>query len=315
MSARNITELYPELLALLLFKGRRINSRGMDVLEITNFTFTLQDVARPLVLQEKRKLNYAYAVLEPFLLTMPQTYATVEACKFYAGKFLGENVIDPRTEKMHGFYGDRINWNGRNQLLEIFEILKEDPGSRRAVMTIHDSKQELFSDYESLDTPCTLELQFMIRRGQLDCFVNMRGNDAMLGTPQNVPMWTFFQRMLAYWLQVPTGQYIHHVNSMHLYKRDVEKAEDIVRYSGNLAEEYQIPLTWEISNPLTSLKMCEKFVENERSYRETGKTKHEMPSFLGILFGTFIKPKIYSKKQQAMKRMGNPYASLRRNDS
>lgn len=305
-----ISDIYPDLLSAVLHEGVEVESRGMKVREITNFTFTLEDVNYPLVLQAERKLNYAYAVLEPFLLTMPQTFAVVEACEFYVGKFLKKNVIDPKTGKMQGFYGDKINWNGRNQLLEVYEILKKDPGSRRAVVTIHDSKQELFSNTGSIDVPCTLELQFMIRDGALDCYVNMRGNDVMLGTPQNVAMWTFFQRMLAKWLDVATGKYVHHVNSLHLYERDVEKAIRIVNNQTELMEEYNFSFDWEISDPLTSLKMCEKFVENEKTYRASGKTEHVTHSLLGRLAKAIIFPHIDKKRQAAIKRTGNPYANL-----
>jgi thymidylate synthase len=281
----------------------------MAVREIRNVTLVLENSYHSLVLQKERKLNYAYCILEPILLTRPQNYNTVEACCFYVGKFLKEHVVNKATGLMQGWYGDRINDNGDCQLYEVYKILRDDPGSRRAVITIHNSWNELRRPF-SLDIPCTLEIQFMIRNNELQCFVNMRGNDAMLGTPQNVAMWTFFQRMLASWLGIKSGVYVHHVNSMHLYERDAEKAKKIIE--NPRLEDIEIDLSWPIEDPIESIKQCEIFAEYEKLYRNNNQipfmeTNKLHPKLKGW-FEKIIAPKIDKKKQAAIKKMCNPYA-------
>lgn len=303
MIFRNITEAYPAIISDIINNGQKVNSRGMDCIEKTNYSFVITDVSQPLAAQKKRRLNVAYAVLEPFLLTMPQTYSVVDACNFYVGKFLRANVVDPKTEKMFGWYGDRLNHNGRNQLLDAFEVLKTDPGSRRAVITIHNSQDELFRS-ASKDTPCTLEIQFLVRGDRLDCYVNMRGNDVMLGTPQNVAMWTFFQRMMAKWLGIQAGVYYHRVNSMHLYVRDIAKAKEVIQSAKELREDVLgLKHEWEMPDPVESLRMCELFAKEEMIYREMGVRTKNLTGGLEELFTGVIAPAIDSKKHQ------NPYAN------
>lgn len=308
-----ITDVYPKILNEVLGYGVPIESRGIPVLEIQDVNITVQDVYEPFVQQAARKLNYAYCVLEPILLTMPQTPLTVEACCFYVGKFLRKNVVNKETGLMDGWYGDRLNYLGKNQLLQIYELLKDDPDTRRAVMTIHNSREELMRN-DSLDKPCTLEVQFLMRSGHLDCIVNMRANDAMLGTPQNFVMWTFMQRMLARWLGVKAGRYCQRIASLHLYNRNLEKAGEIVKTAdkhGVPVEVVRVNWEWPIEDPVESLRQCALFAEMESSYRHGNKIgESELNGKLKSIFVNILKPYIDSKKSAAAERLGNPYGNV-----
>jgi len=296
-----MSELYIRILEMVLWNGKRVQTRGMDVIEIEDFSFVLEDPLSPFVLQKARGLNLPYAVLEPFLLARPQTYATKEACCFYVGKFLNEFVVNPETKLMDGFYGDRINRLGKNQLLDIYNLLKKDPNTRRAILTIHSSAEELQRP-TSNDIPCTLDLQFIVRDRKLDLIVNMRGNDAMLGTPQNVPMWTFFQRMMAKWLELGIGRYHHRVGSMHIYHRDMQKTEQIIA-TRNVMGKYEnfnekSLYEWAIGDPVASLIECEKFALVEMIYRnyEMDMSK-ELSTVNQILMQNLMFPYIRTKKE------------------
>ena len=201
---------------------------------------------------------------------------------------------------MDGWYGDRINRNGMSQLLQIYSLLVQDPDSRRAILTIHSSHEEL-GRASTLDTPCTLTIQFLIRDKKLDMVVNMRSNDVMLGTPQNFAMWTFFQRMLAAWLLVEPGKYYHNVGSFHLYERDLEKAELIIRTYGELTNA--IPdkeWHWPITDPRESLRQCELFAHAERMFREqrimaTEKLENNLKNVLASHIVPYVNKKIHSR--------------------
>lgn len=271
IKANTITEAYYGLLVACSKFGRPVESRGMPVIEVPDVELRIKDVSQPFVLQKARKLNYPYCILEPIMLTRPQTLATVDACCFYVGKFLRKHVVNPETQVMDGWYGDRLNYIGENQLLNVYRLLKEDPGTRRAIITIHNSKEEQLRP-NSLDIPCTLDIQFLIREGHLHCYVNMRGNDAMLGTPQNFAMWSFMQRMLAAWLEIPAGEYFHRVAAMHVYERDIEKAKKIIETGEELIDKPEITerdWSWPISDPIESLRQCELFALGEQLYRTT----------------------------------------------
>ena len=318
IEAKTITEAYPEILELVMLEGKVSSPRGMKTYEVEDVTIKIEDVTQPFVLQKERKLNYPYCILEPILLTRPQTFAAKEAACFYVGKFLNSNVVNPTTGLMDGWYGDRINQRGINQLLKVYTVLLSDPDSRRAILTIHNSNDEL-QRMNSLDIPCTLDLQFLIRDNKLDCIVNMRGNDALLGTPQNFAMWTFMQRLLAAWLCIPPGNYYHRVGVLHLYDRDMKRAVNIRNDSRNYITNKAIvnqDWTWKISSPISSLQQCEKFAEAEKFYRDFGDinllNQYMMkinlhPSLQPIIKDIFVP---YIDKKNAKKKSGNPYALI-----
>lgn len=73
------------------------------------------------------------------------------------------------------------------------------------------------------DVPCTLSLQFLIRKGHLSLIANMRSNDAWRGLPYDVWCFTRIQTIIAAMLGVPVGLYVHQAGSMHIYENDYNK--------------------------------------------------------------------------------------------
>jgi hypothetical protein len=71
-----------------------------------------------------------------------------------------------------GAYGPRVV----DQLRYVVDCLWKDPMSRQAVMEVWRPNPR-----ESLDIPCTLTLQWLIRDGKLHCIDSMRSSDAWLG--------------------------------------------------------------------------------------------------------------------------------------
>lgn len=68
----------------------------------------------------------------------------------------------------------------------------------------------------------------MLRDGRLDAICTMRSNDAMLGMPYDVFLFTMIQEMAATTLGCKLGRYYHQVASLHLYESQVALAERIV---------------------------------------------------------------------------------------
>lgn len=105
------------------------------------------------------------------------------------------------------------------------EELERDPDSRRAyvhIRTAHDSFNA------KLDVPCTIGMQFMVRGGRLHMWTAMRSQDMILGLGNDIPAFTMFHELMALQLSVQPGVYHHTVGSMHIYERDVGRAEAIV---------------------------------------------------------------------------------------
>src|SRR5690606_11831823 len=83
-----------------------------------------------------------------------------------------------------GQYSTEIK-SGTDQFKFVIDLLKKDPTSRQAIITIGDPEKDCFgfAGYikETLDRPCTRNIQFIINEGKLDMCVHMRSNDFMWG--------------------------------------------------------------------------------------------------------------------------------------
>ena len=113
-----------------------------------------------------------------------------------------------------GAYGPRmLAKNGSiNQIENVTSLLRERPGSRRAVIQLFDAEDIAVHKSE---IPCTTTIQFHLRGAVLHMSVTMRSNDAYLGLPHDVFCFTMIQEMMARRLNAELGTYIHHAGLSH----------------------------------------------------------------------------------------------------
>lgn len=255
-------QAYPSIMQEVIERGKKVTPRAGssigETLEITPYEFAIP-ADRPVCRLRARKMSPLFLMIEPFYLFTTQDETQIaEALMSYAPN-LKKLALNEETGRFDGNYGDRIHLSGiskdlrsdeplGDQMLRVYRLLAKDPSSRRAVVTVHNPVWD-HVDGDSKDIPCTLSLQFMIRNGCLTCFCTMRSNDVWYGTPHNVMMFTFLQRALASWLDVPAGLYFHRANSFHLYTAMLEKAAEFIAQdkkwtAGELSREealYDIP--------------------------------------------------------------------------
>lgn len=217
LKGRSISELYPAVLSRALTGGEEVAPRGMPTLEVSPIGFELTDPRQCVVLQKARRLNYAYAVAERLCLIGGE--AEPEMLCFYVSKL--RDYVNPETECFDGAYGPRV----RRQLGYVYEELRREPASRRALVTIYSERDQQDA---SLDVPCTLALHFLIRHGKLDLIVHMRSSDLFLGLPYDVNQFGFLQQVVAGWLDVEPGKYIHWADSAHIYLEHIDRVEQIL---------------------------------------------------------------------------------------
>jgi thymidylate synthase len=56
----------------------------------------------------------------------------------------------------------------------------------------------------------------------------MRSQDAWIGLPYDVFAATVLHELIAGWLEVKAGDYHHHVDSLHVYQRDMQQADMVL---------------------------------------------------------------------------------------
>jgi len=121
-----------------------------------------------------------------------------------------------------GAYGPRV----AGGLSRVVDALRDDPGSRQAVLSIYDSGRDLGRPGVR-DVPCTIALQYRVRGMELDAWTVMRSNDAWLGLPYDLGQFSLLQLAIACALELDVGRYYHTVGSMHLYETDVPRVDEL----------------------------------------------------------------------------------------
>ena len=109
-------------------------------------------------------------------------------------------------------------WERNAQLDMVVEMLKHNPDTRQACISIYDGKE--ISSY-AFDTPCTYAIQFTIVNNRLDMCVTMRSNDLWYGFCNDQYQFSKLQELMAYRLDIETGTYYHFAHNMHLYNNKI----------------------------------------------------------------------------------------------
>ena len=140
---------------------------------------------------------------------------------------------DPSVEKLGEIYGkvpaiwkrmaDKFGyvnsnyghqWKRNDQLDLVISMLKANPETRQAAISIYDGKE--ITNYSN-DTPCTYAVQFTILNGKLNMSVVMRSNDLWYGFCNDQYQFSNLQMYVAYQLNLPVGTYYHFAHNLHLY--------------------------------------------------------------------------------------------------
>jgi len=105
-------------------------------------------------------------------------------------------------------------WDREDQLSNVISMLRQNPETRQAAISIYDGKE--ISKYKH-DTPCTYAVQFTILHGKLDMSVLMRSNDLWYGFCNDQYQFSNLQMLVAHELNIPVGIYYHFAHNLHLY--------------------------------------------------------------------------------------------------
>lgn len=131
-------------------------------------------------------------------------------------------------QTLNGAYGHRIrSYFGIDQIETTIQLLRADPTSRRAVVTLYSPND--LTNQKSLDIPCNISFCLKVRNGLLDITVFNRSNDLFLGIPYNVFVFNIVQRYVASRLNLKLGVQRHFTDSLHLYERNASRTDEILR--------------------------------------------------------------------------------------
>lgn len=198
-----------------------INDNGIvfgDTKALFNVGFTLEHPQSKIidVLNPNRNFNLQYAEAEW------QWYLSGDSSIDKLGEINGsippiwETMADS-DRKVRSNYG--WQWERNHQLDKVVAMLKTNPETRQAVISIYDGKE--ISTY-SKDTPCTYAVQFTILDNKLHMAVLMRSNDLWFGFCNDQYCFASLQELVAERLSMELGTYYHFAHNLHLYNNKLK---------------------------------------------------------------------------------------------
>jgi thymidylate synthase len=105
-------------------------------------------------------------------------------------------------------------WYRENQLGKVISMLRDNPDTRQAAISIYDAKE---IDLYDNDTPCTYAVQFTVLNHKLNMSVVMRSNDLWYGFCNDQYQFSNLQMLVAHETGYDVGTYYHFAHNLHLY--------------------------------------------------------------------------------------------------
>ncbi len=120
------------------------------------------------------------------------------------------------TRRPDGTYAD----DGVDQIAELVRGLRENPSSRRHIVTGWNPKEA----NEVALPPCHTLFQLYVENGELSCQLYQRSGDVFLGVPFNIASYALLTLMLAQVSGLRPGDFVHTLGDAHLYRNHLEQA-------------------------------------------------------------------------------------------
>lgn len=109
-----------------------------------------------------------------------------------------------------------------DQLLELISGIKDDPYSRRHILTAWNPGEiELMAL-----PPCHVMSQFYVNNGKLSCQMYQRSADMFLGVPFNIASYALFTHMIAQVCNLEVGELIITIGDAHIYNNHLEQVKE-----------------------------------------------------------------------------------------
>lgn len=201
-----------------------VNRKGQGLYEMRNVTLVLDPEASTYCLGRYPSQEYLEKELDFYASGSRQLEDAVKMSKFWSkcsddGKTINSNYgfLLFHDENKHGF----------TQFEHAINCLRNNPDSKKAVMTLYSKEHA----YISNDNPCTLIINLYIQGDTLNMQVIMRSNDLWYGLPYDLPFfrvvhYTALAMLKRTYPNLELGYHIHQALNLHFYEWAFDKFRD-----------------------------------------------------------------------------------------
>jgi len=197
-------------------------------------------------------------------LAKKQTIWTANADK--QGKDLGYHNGSMRKE-LGPVYGSQWrNFNGDDQIKTIIGQIKNNPDSRRIILSAWNPPE---IDKMALP-PCHTFAQFRVYNGKLSCQMYQRSADAFLGVPFNIASYALLTHIIARHCDLEVGEFVHTIGDAHIYNDHFDQVKEQLS-----RDHYPLP-ELEI-NPTFKLELNDTYfrIDEIKSFKLTNYLHHD----------------------------------------
>lgn len=222
-----------------VYDGRLVIPRGSPIREAENYQMSIDMNGSPCTSFVERKFNLRYAKDEFLWYLRGDRYDTSIEKKA---------SIWPKIKQPEGFfysnYGHYIFGQSQRQFDWVIEELRRDKDSRRASIVLIN-RDHFFR--ENQDVVCTYGINFRIREERLNMSVSMRSNDAIFGFTNDVFSFSLLYRLVfaclkaSGYVDLMPGQYVHKVDSLHIYERHWDMTRKILSGGMDQFDPIEVP--------------------------------------------------------------------------
>jgi len=144
-------------------------------------------------------------------------------------EFLSKRGLDyPEGEmgKMYGYqwrkFGEDESSKGVDQLKNALDLIKNDPFSRRIVVSAFNPKQAHLGVLE----PCHMFFQFYVNNGELSCQYTCRSTDMFLGNFFNITSYSILTHLFAKAANLKAKELIFVGGDVHIYNNHINQVKE-----------------------------------------------------------------------------------------
>ena len=137
-----------------------------------------------------------------------------------------DNDFAEKWGELGPVYGSQWrNFEGVDQISQLIEDIRNNPNSRRLIVSAWNPKDVPVMAKSGLP-PCHTLFQFYVADGKLSCQLYQRSADIFLGVPFNIASYALLTMMVAQVCGLECGDFVHTFGDAHLYSNHMDQTRE-----------------------------------------------------------------------------------------